>query len=294
MEFSIVIPVRDRPGEIAACVAACYAQKFPPTGFEVIVVDNGSTDQTARHAARAGARVISVPEPNRCLARNAGVRVARGRWIAFTDSDCTPAPDWLANLARAAETRGAEILAGRIDSAPPKNSVQAYITARRWIDQEKFLEPGRRFSPPFAATANLTVRRDVFDAVGGFDPALATAAEDADWCLRAADHGRAIRYAPDAAVVHHHRADLKSMLAQARDYGTGEADLFAKHRERWNATEWIERDLYVWAVRGLLRAPFDAVVSLGARPFGYYDFRANLARARARRDAGRRHGLKIR
>lgn len=308
MDFSIVIPVRNRPREIVACVAACYAQSHPATRYEVIVVDNGSTDQTAREAARAGARLISEAEPNRCLARNAGARIVRGRWIVFTDSDCIPAPDWLENLAvEIARPPGGPapgIIAGRIDPAPPRNAVQAYIAARRWIDQEKFLNPAQRlsprFSPPFASAANLAVRRDVFESVGGFDPALAVAAEDADWCIRAADAGWTIRYAPGAAVLHEHRSDPASMLRQAYDYGIGEAELFAKHRERWGAEEWTERVRYVWAAKGLLRAPLDLIAPRGpaanrnhTRLFGWYDFRANLAHARGRREAGRRLGLRI-
>jgi GT2 family glycosyltransferase len=299
--FSIIIPVRNRAEEIRRCVASCYAVDFDPTLYEVIVVDNGSTDLTARAASQAGARVISEPTPNRCLARNAGARVARGPWLLFTDSDCEADPGWLAAMDEAKmdlERQGlvkVALLAGRIDPAPPQTGVEVYIAERKWIDQEKFLSEGRRYSPPFAATANLAVRADLFNELGGFDPVLSVAGEDADFCWRAAWAGGSIRYVPDARVVHHHRATRAEMIRQAYNYGLGNADLFAKHRERWNASKWIERERYVWALKGLLKIPWTALAAREPkrRWFSCYDFLANFAQARGRRAGGKKHRLRI-
>ena len=82
MEFSVIIPVRNRQGEIRRCVAGVLAGVYPRDRYEILVVDNGSTDATARTAAEAGARVIDQPDPNRCRARNRGAAEARGRWLA--------------------------------------------------------------------------------------------------------------------------------------------------------------------------------------------------------------------
>lgn len=295
LPFSVIIPVHNRPREIVRCVRSVYASKFPPTDYEVLVVDNGSSDDTAREAVRAGARTLTLTEANRSEARNAGARVARGRWLAFTDSDCEVDPGWLAALDTAVRTLEESArdpaaasrvgaIAGRIESGPPASPIEAYIALRRWIDQEKFLQPGRRFSPPFAATANLAIRREAFDAVGGFDPALADAGQDADWCWRAARAGWSIAWAPGARVVHYHRATLLGALRQAHRYGRGNAALFAKHRRDWGASAWIDPRYIGWTLRALLAAPWHAAT--GRTPIdrrkGLYDLLTNAAQAAGR------------
>lgn len=299
LDLSVIIPVYNRATEIRRCVASVYAGTFDPTRYEVLVVDNGSTDETGRAAAGAGARVLSVAEANRCLARNEGARVARGRWLVFTDSDCEASPDWLARLndeiekieaAAAAESPGADTdsigaksigaIAGAIMPGDASSPVEQYIALRRWLDQEKFLTPGRRFSPPFAATANLAVRADVFSLVGGFDPEMPPA-EDADWCWRASAAGFSIRYAPAATVRHHHRASPRAMIRQSYEYGLGNARLFAKHRAGFGARVWIEPRRYAWAAKGLLKSPWDFATGRTplARRLAWYDFLANSAQA---------------
>jgi GT2 family glycosyltransferase len=332
--FSVIIPVRNRPGQLRRCLEGIVANSFVRErgdDCEIIVVDNGSTDETpAVAAAFAGVRVVSEPIPNRCRARNRGAAEARGAWLVFIDSDCVAAPDWLARLAEADldydhdyehehehehehETHRLEslchnkksragcpchkvgLLAGAVLPAPPASPVEDFIARRRWIDQEKFLEPGRRFSPPFAATANLAVRRDVYLALGGLDPALDVAGEDADFCWRAARAGWRIEYVAGAAVTHEHRSTLGGLWRQAYHYGIGNADLFAKWRGEWGARAWLEPCHVVWAMKGLLKAPVRLVVGRDplARHEPFYDFLANTAMAAGRLRGGLRHRLLI-
>lgn len=300
MDFSIVIPVRNRPEAIRAAVASCVAQGYPAERYEVIVVDNGSTDATAREAASAGARVVSEARPNRCLARNLGASEARGRWIVCTDSDCEAEPGWLEAFANAERALNEEpgsarfgALAGAVVPGPARTAVEAYIAARGWIDQEKFLREGNRFSPPFAATANLAIRREAWTEVGGFDPDLSRAGEDADWCWRAAAAGWGIQYVPGAHVAHHHRASVREMVRQAYGYGLGNADLFAKWRGKWGAQSWLEPRRLAWAAKGLLKTPWLMLAARtpAERYFGYYDFLSNAAQAWGRWKGGRQRGV---
>ncbi len=304
MKFSVIIPVRNRPAEIARCVdsvraSAAKAMKLLGNDCEILVVDNGSTDATARVAAEAGARVVSEPLPNRCRARNRGGAEARGEWIVFIDSDCVADAEWLGALERETDLIGSEervaAVAGAVLAAEPTTNVEAFIAERKWIDQEKFLTPGRRFSPPFAATANLAIRRDVFLTVGDFDLELASAGEDADWCWRAAKAGWTLRYAPGAAVTHYHRATLGGLWRQALHYGIGNAELFAKWRGEWGMKSWIEPEHYVWAAKGFLKAPFALVFGKTplARREAFYDGVANLAMALGRVYGGARRGVLV-
>jgi GT2 family glycosyltransferase len=305
MEISVVIPVRNRPAEVAravrAALASAAAAGLGPDRAEVVVVDNGSTDATPAAAAEAGARVVSEPEPSRTRARNRGAREASGRWIAFLDSDCEPDAGWLGALAesiasaeRAGDAARVRAIAGRIVDGPAASPVVAYLTARRWFDQEKYLDRSgaKSFAPRFALTANLAVRRDVYLELGGLDPDLVHAVEDADFCLRLADAGWGLEYAPGAAVTHHHRATPGGLWRQAVDWGAGQAELFAKWQARWPRSFWIEPRHYVWALKGLLKTPWRLAV--GRTPFErwepWYDCIANGGLAWGRATMGLRKG----
>lgn len=299
MEITVIIAVRNRPGPLDRCLAALRKQTLPPDRWETIVVDNGSTDATPRVAAQYGARVIEEPQPNRCRARNTGVRHARTPWVAFTDSDCEPQPGWLTSLLQTIETfpEGSPVaaLAGRIDPATPVTPAEAYIARHRWVDQAKFLAPGRSFSPPFAATANLAVRRDVFVELGGLDPALATAGEDADWCWRAREAGYQIQYQPEAVVLHRHRASTGAMWRQAYRYGVGNAELFAKWRTKWGAHRWVEPRHPAWALKALVKTPWCLVTGRDPleRRMAWFDCLANTAMTLGRMRGGLRHRVLV-
>ncbi|HOR28545.1 MAG TPA: glycosyltransferase [Candidatus Sumerlaeota bacterium] len=299
--FSVIVPVRNRPADIRRCVEAVHALDFPRKAYELIVVDNGSTDATAREARAAGARVIHEPIVNRCRARNLGALAARAPWLVFLDSDCVPDPDWLAafdafleNLSPADRERTA-IVAGAVLDVPPANVVEEYIARRGWFDQEKYLRQQERFVRPFALTANLMVRRRVYLALGGLDPGLPYPGEDADFCWRVADAGYRLSYAPEARVTHHHRATLRALWIQSCHWGIGQADLFVKWRSRWRAWFWFKPVLLVWAAKGLLKSPWRWL--RGRTPFErrepWLDFLANSAMLWGRFWGGLRRGTLV-
>jgi glycosyltransferase involved in cell wall biosynthesis len=189
---SVVIPARNAEAMIGRTVAAVVSQELNG-GFEVVVVDDGSTDATAKTARAAGARVVSNPTPlGPAEARNAGVAASSAPLIAFTDADCVPAPGWLRAGAEALEH--ADLVQGRVEPEPgvPVGPFDHVITVRE--------ETG------LYETANLFVRRESFDRVGGFrpfiDPSDGHFGEDLvfGWEVRRA--GGRSAFAPDA-LVHH-------------------------------------------------------------------------------------------
>jgi glycosyltransferase involved in cell wall biosynthesis len=215
---SVVIPVRDGADTLPRCLDALAAQQDAPA-FEVIVVDNGSTDTTA---ALAGAHpvvthVVTEPRPGSYAARNAGVALAAGSVLAFTDADCVPEPGWLA--AGAAAVRDVPLAGGRVVAVLERATPVARYDAALYLDQEGYVrEQG------FAATANLFVRTEVARAVGGFDADLRSGG-DLDFCQRAASAGHSITYAADAVVRHRPRSSYGELWRLHRRLGAGWAAL---------------------------------------------------------------------
>lgn len=214
IELSVVVPVRDGANSLSSLLASLSAQTLPRDRFELIVVDNASRDDSARIARDAGARVVTEPFPNRARARNVGVAVTSAPLLAFIDADCVASPGWLeAFLGCAAR---APLVAGRVTvtTSDPPNSVERFEQLWRF-EQGHWVEQG------WAATANLLVSRDAFDAIGGFDPAYPHTAEDADFCLRAGRAGYALGYCAEALVTHDAESALVPMLKRAFFHGYG-------------------------------------------------------------------------
>lgn len=219
-EVSVVIPVLDEVARISRCLDALAAQEDAPR-FEVVVVDNGSSDGTAEAASRhpLSPRVVRETRRGPYVARNAGIAAARAPVIALTDADCSPTPGWLrAGLAEIAA--GADAVGGAVvQSLDPHPTRWARYDAAMYLDQSLHIETER-----FAATANLFVRREVFERFGGFRPEL-VASGDVEFGRRITDAGCRLVYGRDAIVLHRPRSTLRDTWRLHRKLGSGFAEL---------------------------------------------------------------------
>ena len=233
--ISIIIPVWNSPNLLRRCLDALGAQTLSRDMFEIIVVDNGSTDDTS-DVARSfpGVILLNEPRPGSYAARNRGLRQARGIYVAFTDADCLPAPDWLEKgLAAAGRHPDAGVLAGRIE-----------LFEEGETEGPAFSDYERLFSFPQAyaargncATANWISRRTVFQEFGGFDERLKSGG-DRQMALRIRDAGLPLIHAPDMLVLHPVRASRGSLVRKRQRLSGG----------RWERTGTPARLLRVlWA-----------------------------------------------
>jgi len=230
---SVVIPVFQGERQIADCLASVLDQTFPRDRYEIIVVNNGSTDRTAAIVAGFPVRVIDEPRRGVGPARNAGAANARGELIIFTDADCLADRHWIAALvARFDSESGLGGVGGYLASLDPQTPIQYYIAERNLLSQEVAVED-RAFSAPFVITANALLPRRLIEEAGGFDPACRLSGEDADLCWRIADKGYRFVFAPDAVVQHRHRSTVKSFCRWMFRYGIGSVYLVKKHRRRY-------------------------------------------------------------
>jgi len=207
----VIVPVWNDAGRLEDCLRALEAQTYQ--GIEVVVVDNGPAEAVGRAVERcARARLVHEERPGSYAARNAGLAHARGEFIAFTDADCIPAPDWVEKgVARLASGGGRAVVAGRIEIFPRApgrpNAVEQYETLFA-LAQSEFV---RRYK--FGATANLFAPRAAFDRVGLF-LAEVKSGGDLEWGRRANDCGYTVEYADEIRVRHPARSSLSQLYSK--------------------------------------------------------------------------------
>jgi lipopolysaccharide/colanic/teichoic acid biosynthesis glycosyltransferase/glycosyltransferase involved in cell wall biosynthesis len=199
--ISVIIPAKDAAATIAACLDGALTQRDINEDYEVILVDDGSGDNTAEIGKSKGVKVIRQENAGPAAARNAGADIARGEILAFTDADCVPSPTWLARL---------------IEPFQDPNVVGAKGTYRtdqcglvpRFVQQEygyKYVQMAKQDSIDFIDTYSAAYRRAVFLENGGFDSAFAVpSVEDQELSFRLARKGYRMVFVPDAVVRHQH------------------------------------------------------------------------------------------
>lgn len=227
MLASVIVPARDAGSTLAACLAALQAQQGVAGPWEVIVVDDGSTDETAALAGGFPVRLLRQPPRGAAAARNAGARAATGRVLAFTDADCRPAPGWLAGLlAPFADERvsGAQGLL-----ASDQAGLMARLVQAEYADKQAHMLARGQVS--FADTASAAYRADVFAAAGGFREDLA-AVEDTELAFRLAAAGHTLVMAPEAVVFHQHPESLAAYARRKLRFGTWGAVAYGAFPER--------------------------------------------------------------
>ena len=211
---SVIVPVYNDAARLGRCLAALRVQTWPAERLEVIVVDNGSTDDVGSALAELPRAVLlHEPTPGSYAARNTGVEAARGNILAFTDSDCLPALDWIERgVAHLEASPTVGMVGGRIDlrfADPARPTAVELFDLIYGFPQERFV---RRDG--FSVTANLLTRRDVITRAGPFDASLRSGG-DREWGARAVAAGFGVIYAEDVVVGHPARRRLAELTTRS-------------------------------------------------------------------------------
>lgn len=200
--ITFVIPVRDDAARLDGCLAS-IASSERPLPYEVVVIDNGSTDLSADVARRRGATVLSLPSAKVSAARNAGAKHASAPLLGFVDADHLLGPQWLD--AAADVFRNESITAAGAPCSSPSDA--------NWVQRSYGgLRPVVRGQIPtsWLGSGNLIVRRAAFFGVGGFDESLESC-EDVDLCNRLVAHGAVL--VADERFKNIHLGDPRSLRA---------------------------------------------------------------------------------
>lgn len=222
----MIVPAFNAAGTLLRCLASLGRQSIDRARVEVIVVDDGSTDQTATVAASVGAKVLCLSHAGPAAARNAGAQAAQGSLLLFTDADCEPASDWVERMACAFDDPSV------IGAKGVYRSHQTSLVAR-FVQQEYRDKYDRMIGQPsidFVDTYSAGYRRETFLKSGGFDKAYITASvEDQELSFRLASRGHRLVFAPDAIVYHQHDATLADYVRRKAGIGYWKALLLRRH-----------------------------------------------------------------
>lgn len=243
----MIVPCYQAERTLRRCIEGLLGQDLPEERFEILLVDNNSTDRTASIAGEyPRVRLSSEVRQGAYAARNRALRQARGDVVAFTDPDCVPRPDWLRELTRPLEEEDVEIVVGRAllnVGSVGLATLQDYETSK-----DALLLEGDEPRVYFGRTNNMAVRRRVFERLGPFEER----ARGADTVLvrRCVDHYscNAVRYQPTAEVLHLEVGDLLTYYRKIATYARSHARL-----EEQVAVDVIDRSSRLNVVRKACR-----------------------------------------
>jgi GT2 family glycosyltransferase len=238
-DISLLLCTRNRAATLAATLASieCAIGTVADLTIEILIVDNGSTDDTADQLGTWGAnrsfgvRLLHEPRPGLARARNTGLVHVSGRIIAMTDDDCVLHADYFHQLATCfAEVTGPAIIGGRILLGDPADLP---VTVK--LEDHPMIAPTDGFPGGFVMGANLAMTADAIARIGPFDERFGAgapfvSAEDTDYLFRALRQGIPVRYDPRFTVDHHHgRRCPKEVVTLLAGYSFGDGALYAKH-----------------------------------------------------------------
>ncbi|MEJ8567754.1 glycosyltransferase family 2 protein [Elongatibacter sediminis] len=224
MQYSIVIPTYNRPFHLKACLASIAEMDTAGISFEVLIADDGS-DYCVKSLAESVdcAFPVSVARGQHggvSAARNLGAEHARGTFLIFLDDDCRPSRNWLRKIDTWTDRFPDSLIGGRLRNGLKDNICS--VTAQLILDMVYRRSNRGRRSARFLAGANWVMKRSAYLELGGCDTEFPPyGAEDREFCDRWLASGRAMHFAEDASVEHHHTLNIRSFANMYYCYGRG-------------------------------------------------------------------------
>jgi GT2 family glycosyltransferase len=227
--ISVIVCTHNGQRTLEECLRRLMTLTYPD--YEVIVVDDGSSDASAEIAEAHGARLVATDHRGLSHARNVGIASASGEIVAFLDDDAYPDHDWLYYVAAALRANahagvGGPNIAPEDDcpvaecvAAAPGGPIHVLIS-----DREAEHVPG----------CNMAFRKSALEEIGGFDERFRVAGDDVDVCWRLQESGRTLGFSAGAVVMHRRRDSVRRYLRQQYGYGEAEALLERKWPSRYN------------------------------------------------------------
>lgn len=224
---TVIIPAYNAAATLPACLRALHNQTVSAESYDIIVVDDGSTDDTVGVAQRMGAQVVQLPvNQGWSVARNAGAAMSSAEILLFTDADCEPFPDWIACML-APFQHDPDVVGVKGSYRTRQTNLIARFTQLELED--KYDEMRRQAQIAFIDTYSAAYRRDIFSTHGGFDRQLSyDPVEDQDFSFKLAALGHKLLFIADAHVYHQHLTSASKYYK--RKFGIGRSKVTILHR----------------------------------------------------------------
>jgi GT2 family glycosyltransferase len=237
--ISVVVCSYNGARTIRECMEGLSRLVYP--NFEVIVIDDGSTDGMADIVREYKVRLVQTPNQGLSAARNLGMQLSTGEIVAYTDDDAFPDPHWLYYLAHTFRTTDFAAVGGPNLPPPGDGAVAEAVANSPGGPTHVLLSEHEAEHIP---GCNMAFRTDLLRAIGGFDPQFRTAGDDVDVCWRIQKAGYKVGFHPAAMVWHHRRKTVGAYWKQQTGYGKAEAMLHRKWPEKYNVAGHV-----VWSGR---------------------------------------------
>ncbi len=230
---SVVVPTYNRREMLKECLDSLFNQTYPKDMYEIIVVNDGSTDGTGKvleeYAKKAPCKLNWLNQKNQGIsaAMNTGIKNTGRDIICFTGDDCSADKNWIKNLADSFSDETVGGVGGKVIAYNLDTIIEKYTEERGVLNQEKFR------SINFIITGNAAYRKEVLTAIGGFDVNLRSC-DDIDISIMTQLKGYTLKYNPKAIIYHRHIPTLKGLIRRQYDYGRGYAQLHRKYTKDFN------------------------------------------------------------
>lgn len=221
--ISIIIPTYNRCSQLRLLLQSISEQLFPPNDFEVIVVNDGSSDETSQfldyYKPYHSFRVVNLKNYGPAVARNRGAEIAIGELLIFTDDDCIVPQNWLTIVTGLFENSQFDAVAGRSINYV-KNNI--YADLYQQLHDYFFSKLNSSYgNAKFVMTNNFAVKKNIFDSIGGFNECFRVGGEDREFAMRLLHANKAVFYAGECVVGHYHSFSAASFIKQFYRFGRG-------------------------------------------------------------------------
>lgn len=288
---SIIIPVMDRAEELGRCLDSISRLRYPKEKLELIVVDDGSRDNSKDVAASFGAVVLDSGGTGTgpAAARNCGSNAASGEILAFIDSDCIASPEWLEELVGLFDDPEVAAVGGLVDGMHTSSFLDRYELVMSSLTLGNRERSGQQGDDTFyLPSCNLLMRSSAFREAFGFNPEMHVG-EDVDLTWRLRDTGHRIIYMPKGRVGHEHRNAFSSFMKRRFQYGTSEAMLQILHpirHKKMIVPPVLAVALFISVASIVTLSPIGAALSLVLMATDSFLFRRRLAKLGLKLDWG--------
>ncbi len=253
--ISVIIPTYNHRNSLGTLLDSLCRQTYPVNKFEIIIVDDGSTDGTRelvkikRDNFLGDLKYFYQQNKGPAAARNLGINNSKSEIVIFTDSDCIASEQWLTELVKGYDDNVAGI-GGSIIGAPLDSMVSRYCAYIKMNSRPEIKEG----KISYIITGNASFRRDLLCLIGGFDERFSfPGGEDPDICHRLIKRGYKFVYNPEAVVFNSHKRNIRELLVTYFNYGRGQSFLALKNGSEWDLHKVNGLKRYLCCFKILLR-----------------------------------------